>query len=118
MVNTLARSAAQSEGGQALVRGLANMGGEGLEEVVSGFVDPALQGIYNGRTLGENYHDLNMRDLWHDGSVGMLFGSLGGAVDIAQTGYGAPSGTGLSTPYSDILGNTAATRNEQAGRSW
>ena len=80
------------------MRGLVNMGGEGLEEVVSDLADPALQTIYNGKTLGENYRALNMRDLRHDAEVGMLLGGLGGAVDIAQA-----ERTGLSTPYSDML---------------
>ena len=86
-----------------MVRGLVNMGGEGLEEVVSGFADPVLQGIYNGKTLNENYSTLNLNDILREGAVGMLLGGLGGTVNMAQTGYGTTDGRGLSTPYSDLL---------------
>ncbi|MBR2481443.1 MAG: hypothetical protein IKB58_01130, partial [Oscillospiraceae bacterium] len=99
-VDALARSFAKSDGGQALVRGLVNMGGEGAEEIASGFIDPALQGIYNGKTLGENYRELNMADLLHEGAVGMLLGNLGGSVDIARTMSGNPR-SNLS--YTDVL---------------
>ena len=103
LVDSLARRFAKSDGGQAVVRGLVNMGGEGLEEVVSGFADPALQGIYNGKALGENYSTLNLNDILHEGAVGMLLGGLGGMVNMAQTGYGTAGRTELSTPYSDML---------------
>ena len=115
-VDSIARSFAKSDGGQALLRGLLNTGGEGAEEVISGFVDPALRGIYNGKTLGENYRELNMADLMHEGAVGMLLGNLGGSVDIAQTMSGNPGNTlsytavlnkmNLSTPDNNAMNHT------------
>ena len=74
------------------MRGLVNMGGEGLEEVVSGLAEPALQSIYNRKSVGENYRDLDMKELWQDGQVGMLLGVLGGNVNIAQTMNGNQRG--------------------------
>ena len=104
-VDALARSFAKSDGGQALARGLLNMGGEGVEEITSGIVDPALQGIYNGKTLGENYRELNMADLLHEGAVGLLLGGLGGSVDIAQTG------SGQVNSYADAFRKILAEQN-------
>ena len=104
-VDTFAKNFAKSDGGQALARGLINMGGEGLEELAGGFVDPALQGIYNGKTLGENYRELNMDDLLHEGAVGMLLGALGGSVDIAQTG------SGQVNSYADAFRKILAEQN-------
>ncbi|MBR2483177.1 MAG: hypothetical protein IKB53_00335, partial [Oscillospiraceae bacterium] len=89
-------------------RGLLNMGGEGAEEIASGFVDPALQSIYNGKTLVENYRELNMSDLRHEGAVGMLLGGLGGSVNMAQTGSGQVSS------YADALRNVLAEKNATA----
>ena len=107
-VDTIAKSFAKSDGGQALARGLLNMGGEGLEEVAGGFVDPALQGIYNGKTFGENYRELNMAGLMHDGAVGMLLGGLVGSVNIAQ------SGSGQISSYADALRKVLSEQNETA----
>ena len=136
MVDDFAKRWAKSEGGQALVRGLVNAGGEGLEEIASGLAAPALQSIYNGKTLGENYRDLNMADLLHEGAVGILLGNLGGAVNIAQTGRGntqnyqqgnsrAFGGQMRNTTHADSLRNadlnslyTAAESNTQRSKPY
>ena len=69
-----------------MIRGAAGIGGEGLEEVVSSLANPALKTIYNGKSLRENYSDLNLNDVVYEGMIGALLGNIGGAVNIAQAG--------------------------------
>ena len=88
MVDEFAKRWAKSEGGQALIRGAAGIGGEGLEEMVSAVANPALKTIYNGKSLRENYSELDLNDVAYEGMIGALLGNFGGAVDIAKTGTG------------------------------
>ena len=85
-VQKFAEKIAKTPQGQSFVRALAGMGGEGLEEMISGVVDPALQTIYNGKKLGGGAYDgMTMGDILYQGAVGALMGVVGGATDIAQT---------------------------------
>ena len=103
VVSNVARKLAKSDTGQAFVRSLAGMGLEGAEEVISGAVNPALQTIYNGKSIGENYRGLDAAELLYEGAIGALLGGLGGNVDIART----MSGNLRSAP--------SMTRNNTAG---
>lgn len=92
VVQKVAEKLAKTPQGQSVVRALMNAGGEGLEEMVSAIVDPALQTIYNdktinGRRYGEKgaYDDVTIADILYDGLVGTLLGFAGGSVDVAQT---------------------------------
>ena len=85
-VQKFAEKIAKTPQGQSFVRALAGMGGEGLEEMISGVVDPALQTIYNDKKLGDGAYDgVTIADILYQGTVGALMGMFGGAVDIAQT---------------------------------
>lgn len=84
-VSNVARNIAKSDTGQAFVRSLAGMGLEGAEEVISGAVNPALQTIYNGKSIGENYRELDASELLYEGAIGALLGGFGGSVDVART---------------------------------
>ena len=61
---------------------------EGGEEVLEDFVQPALQTIYNGRTVGGSYSELEAAEVLNDFLVGGILGGLGGGVDaIRNRGY-------------------------------
>ena len=57
-------------------------------EITGSLANPALKTIYNGKSLRENYSDLNLNDVVYEGMIGALLGNIGGAVNIAQTGRG------------------------------
>lgn len=84
-VSNAAKKLAKSPSGQAWVRSLTGMGLEGAEEVISGAVNPALQTTYNGKSIGENYRELDTAELLYEGVIGALLGGLGGGVDVAPT---------------------------------
>ena len=108
LVDVFVRNLAKSNGGQAVARGVLNMGGERLEEITGALIEPALQSIYNGKTLGENYRELNMADLRHEGDVAMLLGGLGGSVEIAS------AGRGRVRSYADVLRKILPEQNTDA----
>lgn len=61
---------------------------EGGEEVLEDLVQPALQTIYNGRTVGGSYSELEAAEVLNDFLVGGILGGLGGGVDaIRNRGY-------------------------------
>ena len=53
VIQAFAEKIAKSPKGQSFIRALAGMGGEGLEEVISGVMDPVLQTVYTDKTLGD-----------------------------------------------------------------
>lgn len=92
VIQKVAEKLAKTPQGQSVIRAIANAGGEGLEEMISAIVDPALQTIYNdktinGRQYGEKgaYDDVKIADILYDGLIGTLLGSIGGGIDIYQT---------------------------------
>lgn len=54
---------------------------EGGEEVIEDLVQPALQMIYNGKTLGGSYSELEAAEVLNDFLVGGILGGLGGGVE-------------------------------------
>lgn len=105
VVQKLAEKLAKTKQGQSVIRTLINAGGEGLEEMISGAIEPALQTIYNdkvinGRLHGEEgaYDDVKIADILYEGVIGMLLGFVGGSVDMAQTAR-----SGGYAPVSDQL---------------
>lgn len=61
---------------------------EGGEEALEDLVQPALQMIYNGKTLGGSYSELEAAEVLNDFLVGGILGGLGGGVDaIRNRGY-------------------------------
>lgn len=92
VIQKVAEKLAKTPQGQSVIRAIANAGGEGLEEMISAIVDPALQTIYNdktinGRQYGEKgaYDDVKIADILYEGLIGTLLGSIGGGIDIYQT---------------------------------
>lgn len=56
---------------------------EGGEEAIEDLIQPALQMIYNGKTLGGSYSELEASEILNDFLVGGILGGLGGGVEVA-----------------------------------
>lgn len=54
---------------------------EGGEEAIEDLIQPALQMIYNGKTLGRSYSELEASEILNDFLVGGILGGLGGGVE-------------------------------------
>ncbi len=84
---------ADTEIGAKFWRIALSSGSEGLEEVISGILDPALQMIINEEARGKNYFSqLDPEELLHQGLVGSLlglFGSVTGTVTGQTAGQDA-----------------------------
>lgn len=63
----------------------ASAGGESVEELVSSLANPALQAIYNGKSLGQNYSELEAKDALYNMLVGGILGALGGGTQVSTT---------------------------------
>ena len=92
VVNRVIENMAKTEGGRTALHVLSSMGGEALEEVFSGAVDPALESIYNGKRIGANYSVDTLADIAHDALIGGILGGIGGAVDAGGKRYGNATG--------------------------
>ena len=69
--------------GQALLMLLADMGGEGMEEVLSGLVTPLIQSIYNGKTMQQSWKEgFDPSETLYEGLIGALLGGIGGTVEL------------------------------------
>lgn len=96
--------------GKTTLRLLSSAGGEALEEVVSGVIDPALSSIYNGKSARENYSAETAADILHDAIIGGVLGLVGGTqqvlsrVDGAQTRQDAPA---TAQAEADVMQKTA-----------
>lgn len=60
---------------------------EGGEEAIEDLIQPALQMIYNGKTLGGSYSELEASEILNDFLVGGILGGLGGGVEIAANRF-------------------------------
>lgn len=79
------REIAGTPSGYALVRALYTMAQEGNEEVLSDLLQPLAQSIYNGQSVGENYSELQLKDILYDWLLGAA-SAFGGAV-VESGGY-------------------------------
>ena len=77
----------KSVAGQAVLKTLFSATGEGLEEVISDFAQPALQTIYNGKSIGENYSAMQASEVLYDFLVGAALGGIGGGVEVAANRF-------------------------------
>lgn len=59
---------------------------EGGEEAIEDLIQPALQMIYNGKTLGGSYSELEASEILNDFLVGGILGGLGG-VEVAANRF-------------------------------
>lgn len=62
---------------------------EGGEEVLEDLVRPVLKSIYNGKSIGQNYSEVELSDVLYDGLVGGALGLIGSGAEIMQRGNGA-----------------------------
>ena len=60
---------------------------EGGEEVIEDLIQPALQTIYNGKTMGGSYSELEAAEVLNDFLVGGILGGLGGGVEVAANRF-------------------------------
>lgn len=60
---------------------------EGGEEVIEDLLQPALQTIYNGKSLGGSYSELEAAEVLNDFLVGGILGGLGGGVEVAANRF-------------------------------
>lgn len=60
---------------------------EGGEEAIEDLIQPALQMIYNGKTLGGSYSELEASEILNDFLVGGILGGLGGGVEVAANRF-------------------------------
>lgn len=60
---------------------------EGGEEAIEDLIQPALQMIYNGKTLGGSYSELEAAEVLNDFLVGGILGGLGGGVEFAANRF-------------------------------
>ena len=60
---------------------------EGGEEVLEDLIQPALQTIYNGKTMGGSYSELEAADVLNDFLVGGILGGLGGGAEVAANRF-------------------------------
>lgn len=60
---------------------------EGGEEVLEDLIQPALQTIYNGKTMGGSYSELEAAEVLNDFLVGGILGGLGGGVEVAANRF-------------------------------
>lgn len=60
---------------------------EGGEELIEDLVQPALQMIYNGKTLGGSYSELEAAEVLNDFLVGGILGGIGGGVEAAANRF-------------------------------
>ncbi len=60
---------------------------EGGEEAIEDLIQPALQMIYNGKTLGGSYSELEAAEVLNDFLVGGILGGLGGGVEVATNRF-------------------------------
>lgn len=77
---------AKSDSGQLAWKLLFSFGGEALEEVFSGVAEPLINSVYNGKSVRENYSDMEIGDLMYDAFIGGVLGLAGGATSVAANG--------------------------------
>lgn len=82
--------------GRAALQTFFNFAGEAGEELVSGLIDPALQSIYNGKSIGESWSTLEVSELLYDAFVGGVMGLLGGSAEVLGN-FNAPRGEQADT---------------------
>ncbi|NCC68257.1 MAG: hypothetical protein EOM14_08730 [Clostridia bacterium] len=84
IVETLIGKLGKTPAGKTALKWLASATGEGIEEIISGVVNPAIQTIYTGESMGKSYSKLDVADVLYQGLIGAALGGLGGAVDVGS----------------------------------
>lgn len=83
VIEDLVGKLAKTDTGRTILRSAFGAGGEAAEEFLEAAVDPALDAIYNGKSVGENYSEAKLSDMLYDALIGGVLGVGGSAVSIA-----------------------------------
>ena len=87
--------------GQATKTTLGKIAGnfieEGLEEVASDLVNPLTKSIYNGKSVGQNYSELQATDLLHSFTIGGISSVILGGGDIIKDATLGKEGRAIKT---------------------
>lgn len=81
LIESAVRKMARSDVGRKALLVLSDMGGEAFEELLSGVVQPAVQTIYNGQTIGQSYREnFDASEVLYDALIGGLMGGFGAGM--------------------------------------
>ena len=86
VVEDVIRKLAKTNGGQNALRVLSSAAGEGIEEIVAGLTEPALQSIFDKQSVASHYDKSTLTDALHDAIVGGILGGLGGGYSVMRSG--------------------------------
>ena len=84
VVEGVIRKLAKTNGGQNALRVLSSAAGEGIEEIVAGLTEPALQSIFDKQSVASHYDKSTLTDALHDAIVGGILGGLGGGTNVLR----------------------------------
>ena len=70
--------------GSAAGKAVLSFLSEGGEEVLEDVVQPVLRSIYNGKSIGQNYSEVELSEVLYDGLVGGTLGLISSGVEIVQ----------------------------------
>lgn len=102
---------ATTPAGMNALRILFSAGSEGLEEIISGGLQPLIDSIYNGKSVGQNYSEMEVADILYDGLIGAILGGGTTAVTVNSQANQAKN--------AEIMANQAgATTSGQADSAW
>nr|DAY29870.1 MAG TPA: hypothetical protein [Caudoviricetes sp.] len=92
---------------------------EGGEEVISDLINPALQSIYNGKSIQENYNnEISAESLFETFLVGGISGSLmTGTSELVRTAYYSPEGRRIQNDINSINEDVANAYETYKGAS-
>jgi len=74
---------ARAPAGHDALKILSSMGGEAMEEVVSGALAPALESIYSGGDVRDGYSRETASDMAYSALIGGILGGLGGSAEVS-----------------------------------
>lgn len=96
-----------SPAGRTAIALLGNAGEEATEEIVSGILSPLIDSIYNGKSVGQNYSEMELGDVMHDALVGGVLGLFGGNSQVMANAEETAS-------YKDVYGRDSAALVQEA----
>lgn len=89
VVENVIKKLAKTNGGQNALRVLSSAADEGIEEIVAGLTEPALQSIFDKQSIASHYDKSTLTDALHDAIVGGILGGLGGGYSVMRSGASA-----------------------------
>lgn len=112
----------ESDAGRTALRTLANMGGEGAEEIISSLADPVLQMIYDPNAVKAAYGDPDsvknaLGDALYDGFIGAALGGFGSAVELVNGQNAAKNAALRGYTAENALPDASQMMAEAAGKN-